>query len=86
MNFYYGDIVRQDNYPAYERLLLDCIKGDQTLFARQDGIEAMWAIVDPIIKYWDKVKDGKFPNYDAGTWGPKAADELVEEDGLAWDY
>ena len=68
----------------YERLLLDCMKGDQTLFARQDGIEAMWAVVDPIIKKWEKTTSKDFPNYTAGTWGPEKADELINRDGRQW--
>ncbi|MBI3008188.1 MAG: glucose-6-phosphate dehydrogenase [Candidatus Omnitrophica bacterium] len=69
---------------AYERLLIDCIKGDLTLFARQDGVEAMWAVVDPIIKYWEENPAQDFPNYAAGTWGPKEAEELMKEDNRKW--
>ena len=68
----------------YERLLLDCMKGDQTLFARQDGIEAMWSVVDPIIKRWEDNPDGELPNYSAGTWGPEKADDLIKRDGRQW--
>lgn len=68
----------------YERLLLDCMKGDQTLFARQDGIEAMWTVVDPIIKRWEENPERGFPNYDAGTWGPQKADDLIKKDGRQW--
>jgi len=68
----------------YERLLIDCIKGDQTLFARQDGIEAMWAVVDPIIKRWEESPADDFPNYASGSWGPEKADELLMRDGRQW--
>ena len=68
----------------YERLLLDCMKGDQTLFARQDGIEAMWSVVDPIIKRWEDAPAKEFPNYTAGTWGPEKADDLIKKDGRQW--
>ncbi len=72
-------------HPAYERLLLDCLKGDLTLFVREDSIEAMWAIVDPIIKRWEEVPAHTFPNYAAGTWGPKEADLLLRRDGRHWN-
>jgi len=84
MSFNYEKSFGFTQAPAYERLLIDAIKGDLTLFARQDGVEAMWGVVDPIIRYWDKVSCKKFPNYAAGTWGPKEADELIQKDGRTW--
>ncbi len=86
MNFNYERDLQGDvHFPlAYERLLLDCMKGDQTLFARQDGIEAMWSIVDPIIERWDNTDAPELPNYTAGSWGPEKADELIQNDGRQW--
>ncbi|OQY42761.1 MAG: glucose-6-phosphate dehydrogenase [Fusobacteriia bacterium 4572_74] len=68
---------------AYERLLVDCIKGDLTLFSRQDGIEQMWKVLDPIVDYFNKA-DFKFPNYSPGTWGPIKSDILLKKDGRKW--
>jgi len=86
LGFDYGrDLRGEVHFPmAYEKLLLDCMKGDQTLFARQDGIEAMWAVVDPIIQRWEEVPPPEFPNYPAGSWGPKEADDLLQQDGRMW--
>lgn len=68
---------------AYERLLLDCMKGDQTLFSRQDEVETMWKLVDPIIK---QGQNKKIPLrfYKAGSWGPNEADQLLTQDGYEW--
>jgi len=86
MNFNYeSDFPGDVHFPLpYERLLLDCMKGDQTLFARQDEIEAMWAVVDPIIKRWEEIPAAEFPNYRAGSWGPERADELIRSEGRQW--
>ena len=86
MNFNYERDVQGDFHFAlpYERLILDCMKGDQTLFARQDGIEAMWSVVDPIIERWENTPAPDFPNYAAGTWGPDKADDLIQSDGRNW--
>jgi glucose-6-phosphate 1-dehydrogenase len=69
---------------AYETLLEDCIEGDSTLFTRHDWVELAWSLVDPIIKTWDMVKPEDFPNYEAGSWGPKEADEFMQRDGRRW--
>lgn len=84
MNFSYEKDLNYEPHPAYERLLIDCMRGDKTLFARQDGIEAMWSIVDPIIKEWENKPSPDLPNYAAGTWGPEEADELIEREGRKW--
>lgn len=68
----------------YGKLLLDCIKGDLTLFERQDGVEAMWSIVDPLVARWEQVAPADFPNYRAGTWGPAAAAGLLAGTGRRW--
>jgi glucose-6-phosphate 1-dehydrogenase len=86
MSFNYGSDFPGDVHFTlpYERLLLDCMKGDQTLFAREDEIEAMWAVVDPIIKRWKEIPASEFPNYPAGAWGPERADELIRSEGRQW--
>ncbi|MFC2149705.1 glucose-6-phosphate dehydrogenase [Candidatus Auribacterota bacterium] len=70
--------------PSYERQLLDCMKGDLTLFARQDGVENMWSVVDPIIRKYEESAAAKVPVYSAGTWGPEEAKDLIERDGRKW--
>jgi len=86
MNFNYErDFQRNIHFPLpYERLLLDCMKGDQTLFARQDETEAMWSVVDPLILRWEQTPAPELPNYSAGTWGPAQADELIAGDSRQW--
>mgnify|MGYP006283873997 CR=1 FL=1 len=81
MVFRYEDFFQKRNHPAYQRLIIDCIRGDLTLFARQDGIEAMWSVVDPIRQYWENHPPEDFPNYSAGSWGPQAAQNLIEREG-----
>jgi glucose-6-phosphate 1-dehydrogenase len=77
MDFLYGGAFRTGIPEAYERLLLDAMLGDTTLFTRADEIEEQWALVDVITAAWARER-ANFPNYAAGTWGPKAAQELVE--------
>jgi glucose-6-phosphate 1-dehydrogenase len=84
MNFCYRDVFQTPPFPAYERLLIDCLRGDLTLFVRQDQIEAMWEVVDPIIKRWEEMPPPDFPNYPAGTWGPVEASRLLEREGRSW--
>jgi glucose-6-phosphate 1-dehydrogenase len=86
MNFNYEKDLQGDvHFPLpYERLILDCMKGDRTLFARQDGIEAMWSIVDPIVERWESTPAPEFPNYQAGSWGPEKAEELLQNEGRRW--
>jgi glucose-6-phosphate 1-dehydrogenase len=83
MDFRYGSSFGAKAPEAYERLLLDCMLGDSTLYARRDMVERGWAIVDPILTAW-RESEKDFPNYEAGTWGPKAAVELIERDGREW--
>ena len=68
---------------AYERLILDVIRGNQTLFMRRDEVEAAWAWIDPIAEAWETLRDAPKP-YPAGTWGPTAAIALIERDGRTW--
>jgi glucose-6-phosphate 1-dehydrogenase len=71
------------NPDAYERLILDVIRGDQTLFMRRDEVEAAWRWVDPILKAWEET-DQQVQQYTAGTWGPSASIALIERDGRTW--
>jgi len=83
MDFLYGGAFRTGLPEAYERLILDAMLGDATLFTRIDEVEEQWALVDAIVAAWARDRPA-FPNYSAGTWGPTAADELMERDGRAW--
>src|ERR1700728_2861125 len=84
MNFSYADAFGKSSANGYERLLLDAMLGDATLFAHRDGVEATWALLTPILEQWAASKPKGFPNYAAGTWGPESADELLSRDGRAW--
>ncbi|MDA0207497.1 MAG: glucose-6-phosphate dehydrogenase [Acidobacteria bacterium] len=84
MNFQYEDYFGTTPSTGYERLLYDCMCGDQTLFQRADMTEASWKIVTPILDLWEALTPRNFPNYAAGTWGPKEADELLGRDGREW--
>ncbi len=83
MDFLYGGAFRTGIPEAYERLLLDCLLGDTTLFTRADEVEEQWSLVDAIVGFWKRDRP-TFPNYAAGTWGPAAADELTRRDGRTW--
>ena len=84
MDFSYAEAFGKSSANGYERLLLDAMLGDATLFAHRDGVEATWALMTPILEAWakDPIKD--FPNYAAGTWGPAAADAMLKTDGRKW--
>lgn len=84
MDFQYGSYFGAAPPEAYERLICDCMAGDNTLFARADEALASWRLLTPLLEYWAEEKHSDFPNYASGTWGPKAADELVERDGRHW--
>jgi len=83
MDFLYGGSFRTGLPEAYERLILDAMLGDQTLFTRTDEVEEQWSLVDAIVAAWRRDRPS-FPNYAAGTWGPASADELIQRDGRAW--
>ena len=83
MDFRYGSSFGVKAPEAYERLLLDCMLGDSTLYARRDMVERGWEIVTPILEAWKKPAPD-FPNYEAGSWGPQAATKLIERDGREW--
>lgn len=84
MSFEYSKYFQAEAYTGYEVLLYDCMIGDATLFQRADMVEAGWSVVDPVLDVWKVLPPRKFPNYAAGSWGPKAADELLEQDGRMW--
>jgi len=84
MDFLYGGAFRTGLPEAYERLILDAMRGEATLFTRADEIEEQWRLVDSMHEAWAQAEAPEFPNYDAGTWGPEEADELVRSEGRAW--
>jgi glucose-6-phosphate 1-dehydrogenase len=83
MDFLYGGTFRTGIPEAYERLILDCLLGDATLFTRSDEVEEQWSLVDAIVGFWQRDRPS-FPNYAAGTWGPASANELLRRDGRSW--
>ena len=83
MDFLYGGAFRTAMPEAYERLILDTLLGDGTLFTRADEVEEQWLLVDSIVAAWQRDRPG-FPNYAAGTWGPPSADDLLRRDGRSW--
>lgn len=84
MDFKYQDYFGTAPETGYETLIYDVIIGDATLFQRADNIEMGWAAVEPVLQYWDAHRPTDFPNYAAGSEGPKAADDLLARDGRAW--
>jgi glucose-6-phosphate 1-dehydrogenase len=84
MDFRYGFSFAVDSPDAYETLLLDAMVGDASLFTRDDEVERAWVILDPILRAWADGGGGPLHFYGAGSWGPPAADELLERDGRSW--
>lgn len=84
MDFHYGTSFGKASPEAYERLLLDAMSGDATLFARRDEVEEAWAFIDPIEEAWHAKDAPKLCFYPAGSWGPEEADDLLARDGRAW--
>src|SRR6266480_3673130 len=84
LDFNYEEAFGNSPPEAYEALLEDCIEGDSTLFTRHDWVELAWSLVDPIIQVWNLSRPRNFPNYDAGSWGPKEADEFMAREGRRW--
>ena len=82
LDFYYSSLTETYVMEAYERLLLDAMQGDATLYARADEVEAAWEFVDPILDYWKNGKDVRMYGYAAGVWGPENADDLIEGTGF----
>jgi len=86
MDFHYDDLTDVYVPGAYERLILDCMQGDATLYARGDSTEAAWEFIDPILQAWNDNDDIPVFGYPAGTWGPEHADELIEGKNMQWRY
>lgn len=84
MDFLYGASFSRQTVDAYERLLLDVMLGDPTLFTRSDEVEAEWRTITPILEAWQTQTVPRFPNYEAGTWGPPEAHELTDRHNCAW--
>jgi glucose-6-phosphate 1-dehydrogenase len=83
MDFFYGAAFLEETPEAYERLLLDALLGDPTLFIRSDEVAQAWRIVDPVLEAFE---EGDLPlaRYEAGSWGPPEADHLLDRDGRRW--
>lgn len=86
MDFHYSDLQGTYVPEAYERLLLDCMVGDSTLYIRGDALEATWKFVQPLIDFWEKNTEAPLYGYPAGSWGPDCADDLIEGKYLTWRY
>lgn len=84
MQFYYREAFKVKPPEAYETLLLDIMKGDATLFHRADQTEAAWSVIMPVLDVWNSVIPSDFPNYQAGSWGPEAAEIIIAQEGRSW--
>ena len=84
MDFFYGSSFVREQPEAYERLLLDCMLGDSTLFTRRDEVEAAWTFIQGILDEWQNEPRETILTYEAGSWGPQAADEFIWRDGRRW--
>jgi glucose-6-phosphate 1-dehydrogenase len=84
MDFHYSDLTETQVPEAYERLLLDCMKGDATLYAHGESVEYAWAFVEPIMDAWENDPMVKMYGYPSGTWGPLVANSLIDSEELSW--
>ncbi|MBF0207287.1 MAG: glucose-6-phosphate dehydrogenase [Oligoflexia bacterium] len=84
LGFKYKDAFKTTLMSAYERLLLDCTRGDQMLFVREDMVEASWKFITAILKERKKLLPRVFPNYQSGSWGPQNANKIINQDGRRW--
>ena len=84
MDFNYVDAFGATPDTGYERLMLDCMVGDATLFQRADMVETSWNLIQPILDVWNALKPRDFPNYASGSFGPAASDQLLSGDGKKW--
>jgi len=84
MDYSYGGTLKELPFSAYETVLLDAMEGDMTLFKRGDQVEQAWGLMEPILEAWKKPPARGLPIYEAGSWGPEAADALVARDGRVW--
>jgi glucose-6-phosphate 1-dehydrogenase len=86
LDFHYKDLSVNYIPDAYQRLLLDCMQGDSTLYTRGDAVEAAWQFLDPVLEAWKEDPDIPLHGYPCGTWGPEMADALIEEEEYTWRY
>ncbi|MCK5135818.1 MAG: glucose-6-phosphate dehydrogenase [Bacteroidales bacterium] len=86
MDFHYEDLTNSYIPEAYQRLLLDCMQGDSTLYTRDDAVEAAWRFVDPILRAWEADPNVPLHGYPCGTWGPEVADQMIEGETYTWRY
>ncbi len=84
MRFDYGDAFKASRYTGYEVMIYSCTHADSTLFSRGDLVEAAWQVAQPLLDYWQSTPEPNFPNYARGSWGPKAASQLLARDGRRW--
>ena len=84
MDFQYGSYFGKTPPDAYERLIYDCMTGDNSLFIRDDEVMAAWEFFDPVLFYFESHPAKDFPNYEAGSWGPKCAEEMIHKDKRQW--
>ncbi|HEV2523588.1 MAG TPA: glucose-6-phosphate dehydrogenase, partial [Gammaproteobacteria bacterium] len=84
MKFKYSDYFGVEPQTGYETILYECMNGDHTLFNKAAMVETEWAVVQSILDVWGTLTPHEFPNYAAGTWGPKEADALLQKDGKEW--
>jgi glucose-6-phosphate 1-dehydrogenase len=84
MDFFYGSSFVREQPEAYERLILDCMYGDSTLFTRRDEVEAQWVFVQGILDEWKTSPRSAILSYESGTWGPQASDEFIWRDAHRW--
>lgn len=83
MSFNYNDFFDRTFVSSYERLLRDCLAGDQSLFVRQDAVEASWSFADPFVKWWEECDCLEM--YGSGSWGPEGSDRFIQRDGRSWE-
>jgi len=84
LGFNYKDVFKTTQMGPYERLLLDCIRGDQMLFVREDMVEVSWKFINSILEEREKLLPRVFPNYPSGSWGPEIANKIIQQDGRFW--
>ncbi|MDX2503117.1 MAG: glucose-6-phosphate dehydrogenase [Gammaproteobacteria bacterium] len=84
MDFRYGSTFGGQSPEAYERLMLDVMAGDATLFMRRDAVETSWLFIENILNYWESSSTRWLPEYCAGTWGPLEAERMIENDNRKW--
>ncbi len=84
MEFNYQETFGTEPPEAYERLLLDCIQGDATLFTRSDEVSSQWTFTSNILEAWQQFPVRNLPVYEAGTWGPPGIDDFIQQDGRQW--